>query len=101
GRPAEALAHVEEVSDHEDREDRGLRDDQAGHAYGAAIGQAPVRGRLVTGDRDGAHDARLIDQREPDTSSRGSSRRAVIQSSSRARTSWWLVSLSTSWRPAA
>src|SRR5258707_13897423 len=57
GRPAEALAHVVEVGHDEDGEDRGLRDDQAGHADGAAIGEPPVRGRLVTRDRDGAHDA--------------------------------------------
>ena len=63
--PAQALADVEEVGDDEDREDRGLGDDQAEHADAAAVGQrhAPARRR-----RDGAALTRTSSPDRPDAS---------------------------------
>ena len=39
--PGNALADVKDVSDHKDRENRGLGGDQAIHSHGAARGKIP------------------------------------------------------------
>src|SRR5262249_18071760 len=57
-RPAEALAHVVEVGDDEDREDRRLPDDEARHAHRAARWE-PFCVRVGAWNRDGAHESLL------------------------------------------
>src|ERR1051326_6133860 len=41
GRSSETLTYIEDVGHHEDREDGGFRNNQAGHGHAAAIRQLP------------------------------------------------------------
>src|SRR4029077_13065067 len=54
-RSGEALAHVEEISHNENREDGRLGDNQAGHRDLAPIRKAPSLGRLSDWSSDCAH----------------------------------------------